>query len=136
MKGQRSIKYDTLAPGPGAYTPQFVRKAPEFTLGSRKFVPYKSADTTGPGVCREDSGFGKQVTSTQKSNSGFSFGSRTPMRIEDPTPGPGAYGHFSRGVRGVPKRKLNLKGKAKGTRRRQREAAERQTQKKRVAHYV
>ena len=66
----------------------------------------------------------------------FSFGSRTPMRIEDPTPGPGAYGHFSRGVRSVPKRKLNLKGKAKGTRRRQREAAERQTQKKRVAHYV
>lgn len=58
--------------------------------------------------------FGRQTDSGKRSHGGFSFGSRTPLRQRDTTPGPGAYQSFSRGVLSVPLgRKLNLTGKKK-----------------------
>ena len=50
-------------------------------------------DGPGPMRCRTDSGFGRQVVSTQKNGPACSFGRRGRARkLDDGGPGPGAYG--------------------------------------------
>lgn len=63
------------------------RKAPAYTLGERKFASFRQWEKLGPGRCREDSAFGRQTVSWKRSAHGFSFGSRTPMRAPEVTPG-------------------------------------------------
>lgn len=108
---KRKTNLDKDGPGPGAYSPKVQRHTPEFTLAGRVMREYKSFDTVGPGVCREDTAFGNK-------GRGVTFGTRTKIWKDDPSPGPGAYGRFSRGVRSVPHRKLNLTGKKKRKKRR------------------
>lgn len=125
---RRSSDYTTCSPGPGAYSSRSSASRKGFSLSGRIARRVVQYEHEGPGRCREDSAFGKQTTSTQRSHGGFTFGTRFKLADRDKTPGPGAYMGFSRGVESVPMgRKLNLTGKRTKKKRRKRVRRKRST---------
>lgn len=94
------VKADNHAnPGPGSFDMDKYPKAVRLRFGIPVTMKHRHevvTERSGPGPmrCRTDSSMGRQVVSTQKNGSAFSFGRRSSVRrrVDDDGPGPGAYG--------------------------------------------
>ena len=85
-------------PGPGAFDLEKYTKVERTRYGCPVTIKVRHGaknrtDGPGPMRCRTDSGFGRQIVSTQKTGPACSFGRRGRARkLDDGGPGPGAYG--------------------------------------------
>lgn len=86
-----------LEPRSKAYNPLSTQRSnPAFSLRGRKPTVVNQWDSQGPGQCRTDSAFGKQVDGKQRSNPRYTFGYRTggsSLYQDTGVPGPGTYSH-------------------------------------------